>query len=97
MRKCAVSIMFVAIFIALAGCNNCKLSECSCDGFNYSCRTTDRIINYEYDLMGRIIKRTITYDNGHVVWCTYRYNSLGQCSGGECHDNDNVARCEWGR
>ena len=95
MRKGAVSILFVAFSIALADCGKCELSECSCDGFTYSCGSGNRTTSYDYDSIGRVARRTISYENGHTVVCTYRYNSVGQC-GGECHEVDNGAKCEWG-
>jgi hypothetical protein len=69
------------------------LSSCSCDGFSYSCGTSNRTIRRSYDGQGRVRSLVVEYTSGRRVSCNYTYGGLG-CRSGSCSDNTG-ASCGW--
>lgn len=67
----------------------CQLSNCSAEGYSYSCASGSSTTMYAYGGPGPegISSATTRYDNGHVVTCTFTSSS-----GGSCRD-DTVAAC----
>ncbi len=67
----------------------CQLSNCSASGFSYSCASASSTTDYAYGGSGPegISSVTTTYDNGHVVTCTFSSSSSGSCR------DDTIAAC----
>jgi len=67
----------------------CKLSDCSEDGFSYTCATASKTVNYSHGGPGPngISSVSVHYDNGRVVTCACLSSSSGSC-----HD-DTTATC----
>lgn len=63
---------------------SCQISNCTTDGFFYSCATTDYSIDYYYRGPGPdgLSKYTVTFTNLLAVTCTYDSVTSGSCTDG---------------